>query len=170
MEKELEVLQQIQENEYITQRDLAQNTGLSLGAVNLLIKKMINTGLIKIEKLNPQKIRYILTPEGMAEKAAKTYNYIVKNYNNMLHMQNVVKAIVDKQYEQGIRYIYLYGEQDEVFEIIKVVLEKCTQEYGIKYRQVTQAQQIKRKDKAVVFVWENEKEKNIEAINILKYI
>ena len=140
MEKELEVLQQIHENEYITQRDLAQNTGLSLGAVNLLIKKMINTGLIKIEKLNPQKIRYILTPEGMAEKAAKTYNYIVKNYKHMLHIQNVVKAIVDRQYQQGVRYIYLYGEQDEVLEIIKVVLDKCAEEYGVKYKQVAQSE------------------------------
>ena len=39
MEKELEILTHIQENEYITQREIAEKTGLSLGAVNLLLKK-----------------------------------------------------------------------------------------------------------------------------------
>lgn len=176
MEKELEVLQQIQENEYITQRDLARNMGLSLGNINLLMRKMISTGLIKIEKLNAKKIRYILTPEGMAEKAAKTYNYVVKNYNNMLHIQNVVKSIVDEQYQQGVKYIYLYGEADEVFQIIKVVLDNFGEEYEIKYKQVTSIENIKRKDeKTMVFVWDFEKkkeleEKNIESVNVLENI
>ncbi len=176
MEKELEVLQQIQENGCITQRDLARNMGLSLGNINLLMRKMISTGLIKIEKLNAKKIRYILTPEGMAEKAAKTYNYVVKNYNNMLHVQNVVRDIVDKQYQQGIKYIYLYGETDEVFQIVKVVLDNYVEEYEIKYKQVTSMEQIKRKDDKVgVFVWDFEKkkelkEKDIESVNVLESI
>jgi len=42
MEPEYEVLSQLQENEITSQRKIARRTGLSLGAVNLLMKKMVN--------------------------------------------------------------------------------------------------------------------------------
>jgi DNA-binding MarR family transcriptional regulator len=68
MEVEYQVLTHLQENEQTTQRNISQRTGLSLGAVNILLKKMARKGLIKIEKLNTRTIRYILTPQGMKEK------------------------------------------------------------------------------------------------------
>ncbi len=42
MEPEYEVLSHLQENEITSQRKIARRTGLSLGAVNLLMKKMVN--------------------------------------------------------------------------------------------------------------------------------
>jgi len=62
MEHEYRVLNHLQENEITTQRKISSNTGLSLGAVNLLLKKMVRKGLIKVEKLNARTVRYILTP------------------------------------------------------------------------------------------------------------
>jgi DNA-binding MarR family transcriptional regulator len=173
MEKELEILQQIQDNEYITQRDLAESTGLSLGGVNLLLKKLINKGFVMIERLNPQKIRYILTPTGMAEKTAKTYNYIVKTYNNMLHMQAIIQAVLDKQLKKGVEKVYLYGQEDEVYQMIKIVLDKLCEEKSIKYKKIEHLENIKIND--LVIVWEDENEslfdsKNISNINIIKYL
>lgn len=173
MEKELEVLQQIQDNEYITQRDLAQVTGMSLGTINILLKKMITTGLIKIEKLNPQKIKYILTPEGMAEKAAKTYQYIVKSYNNISKMQKAIISIIEEQKDKGIKAIYFFGDDDEVYKIIQLVLNQTS--IKIKHKRINNIKDISKSKLAIVLVWNTENEQilnknNINNINILKYI
>ena len=53
MEYEYEVLTHLQNHELTTQRKIATRTGLSLGAVNLLLKRMVRKGLIKVEKLTP---------------------------------------------------------------------------------------------------------------------
>jgi len=42
MEPEYEVLSHLQENEITSQRKISRRTGLSLGAVNLLMKKMVH--------------------------------------------------------------------------------------------------------------------------------
>ncbi|HHT45933.1 MAG TPA: winged helix-turn-helix transcriptional regulator, partial [Firmicutes bacterium] len=68
MEKEHLILSYIQQQEDVTQRDIARNTGMGLGTVNILLKKMIKKGLVKIERLNARSLRYMLTPKGLKEK------------------------------------------------------------------------------------------------------
>lgn len=81
MTNELEILKSVDEEKRITQRELAKRTGLSLGAVNVLLKRLIHKGLIKIEHINARTIKYVLTPKGLMEKARLTYQYIIKSYN-----------------------------------------------------------------------------------------
>ncbi len=77
MEKEYEVLSHLGKEKEVTQRKIASGTGLSLGSVNILLKKMVKKGLVKIERLNTRTIRYILTPRGMKEKARITYQILI---------------------------------------------------------------------------------------------
>lgn len=91
MSKEINILNYIYENENVTQRDIAVHVGMSLGGVNLLIKKMVSAGLIRIEAFkNPKLVQYILTPEGMREKATKTYRFIIRNYRQILRARQVI--------------------------------------------------------------------------------
>ena len=175
MEKELEILTHIQENEYITQREIAEKTGLSLGAVNLLLKKMIKTGLVKIERLNARTLKYILTPEGIKEKTAKTYRYIVKTYENIVRIQAAVKVIIEKQKDKGIKKIYLYGNQDEVYNILRMSVSDIIGTLEIEYELIDDFDAILREEKYILLIWNEEeeeklKEKEIPYINILSVI
>lgn len=175
MGKELEILQQIHSNEYVTQRDLANTVGISIGAVNLLIKKMLTTGLIKMEKLNARTMRYILTPEGMAEKTAKTYQYMVRSYNNILQMQRAVISILEEQSVNDIKKIYLFGEDDEVYKVIQMVFNDKTINKNIKYEKIENLKYIIIDKNSLVLVWNNYLEKiavlqNMNVINVLKNI
>ncbi|NLM49171.1 MAG: winged helix-turn-helix transcriptional regulator [Epulopiscium sp.] len=175
MEKELEILTHIQENEYITQREIAEKTGLSLGAVNLLLKKMIKTGLVKIERLNARTLKYILTPEGIKEKTAKTYRYIVKTYENIVRIQAAVKVIIEKQKDKGIKKIYLYGNQDEVYNILRMAVSDIIGTLEIEYELIDDFDAILREEKYILLIWNEEeeeklKEKEIPYINILSVI
>ncbi|WP_064505525.1 winged helix-turn-helix transcriptional regulator [Defluviitalea phaphyphila] len=172
MEKELEILTQIQENGNITQREIAEKTGLSLGTVNLLLKKMIKTGLIKIEKLNARTLKYILTPKGMKEKMAKTYRYIVNTYETITKIQAVTKVILEKQRNKGKKNIYLYGKKDEVYNILCMTLNDVVKIFDMKYKFIDNIDVIKGKEDYIVLIWDEKdedilKKMQISYINIL---
>ncbi len=68
--RELEMLEKRENNGHLTQRDLSKEVGIALGLVNLLLKKMVKKGWIKIKNVDANKIRYLITPEGAREKSS----------------------------------------------------------------------------------------------------
>ena len=73
-----------------SQRELANELGVSLGKLNYCLKALKNKGLIKIQNFtkNPNKLNYIyvITPKGIAEKAKLTINFMkmkMKEYENL---------------------------------------------------------------------------------------
>ena len=102
-DKDYLLLSEIDANSDISQRELSNKTGVSLGSVNLLMKKMIREGLIKMEKIHANRVIYMLTPKGMAEKAEKTVRYIRHHYNAIQETKERIRRKLDqheKQYEQ----------------------------------------------------------------------
>jgi DNA-binding MarR family transcriptional regulator len=119
MENEYQVLNHLQENEITTQRKISSNTGLSLGAVNLLLKKMTRKGLIKVETLNTRSMRYILTPQGLQEKARLTYSYMRQSYQQLLKINQVLDDLIAENSATLDGYpILLCGPADEISEIL----------------------------------------------------
>ena len=78
----LNILRKIQNKSNITQRDLANELGFSLGKLNYCLKALKNKGLIKIKNFekNNSKINYIylLTPKGITAKTKLTINFMKK--------------------------------------------------------------------------------------------
>ena len=72
-EKTFQVLDALDREEISTQRQLADNSGISLGQVNYILKSLLGKGLVKVSnfKKNPNKIgyAYFLTPKGIEEKS-----------------------------------------------------------------------------------------------------
>jgi len=129
MTNEFEILKNVESEDTITQRELAKRTGLSLGAVNVLIKRLINKGLLKIEHINPRTIRYILTPKGLMEKARLTYQYIVLSYNHISSIESKIEQIVKNKRDSA--EIFLYGEKDELYDIIISKLRSLNEPYKL---------------------------------------
>jgi len=127
MINELEILRSVDEENRITQRELAKRTGLSLGAVNVLIKRLIHKGLIKIEHINSRTIKYILTPKGLMEKARLTYQYIVQSYNYISNIEIKLEQIMRSKKET--EKVILYGIKDEVYDIITAKLKAIGEEF-----------------------------------------
>ena len=74
------VLHYLEENPHITQRELANKLGISLGAANFCLKALVEIGHIKINNFrknsNKSAYLYLLTPIGFAEKAILTTNFL----------------------------------------------------------------------------------------------
>ena len=81
-EDQLDLMHIIQGDTHASQRQIAQQTGLSIGKVNYCLKALVDIGFIKIDNFtkSSQKINYayILTPKGIKEKAAITKQFIIK--------------------------------------------------------------------------------------------
>ena len=75
-EVELEILRKIEENPNLTQRQIAQHTGLSVGKINYLIKALLDKGLLKVDNFkrsdNKLGYLYLLTPKGLDMKRKLT--------------------------------------------------------------------------------------------------
>jgi len=79
-EEELEILRQIEENPNLTQRQIADHLGLSLGKINYLIKALLEKGVVKVDNFkrsdNKLGYLYLLTPEGVVRKRKLTLLFI----------------------------------------------------------------------------------------------
>lgn len=123
MDKEYIVLEEINENKHISQRQLAQKTGLSLGSINLLLKKMIKEGFIKIESIPANRVVYMLTPKGMMEKANKTYKYIKHHYRMIEETKEKLKKVLSQLIEEN-KNIHVILDEEEISQLVKIVIEE----------------------------------------------
>jgi len=165
MTEEVDILKIVSENPSISQRKISEQTGISLGQVNFLIKKCVKKGLIKIEGQTPKSIKYNLTPKGMTEKVALTLEYVKISYGVVIALTDKIRSLAD-QYELEGKKIYVYGYQDEMMEICKLALGDREVNYKESDNIIAFGHEF------VIFHWE-EKAQNIsdfyrsKAVNIL---
>src|SRR4029450_9760368 len=72
--RDLKMLEAVQQDSRVTQRGLASQHGIALGLANIYLKRMIHKGYIKCVNVQPNRISYLITPRGIAEKARLTYD------------------------------------------------------------------------------------------------
>jgi DNA-binding MarR family transcriptional regulator len=108
-EKEFAVIREISNNHKPTQRHIAKNTGISLGLTNLIIKRLIKKGYIKIHEAPARTIMYSLTPQGFAEKARKSYHFILGTVRVMGDIREGIQEIIMNEYRKGARDFTIQG-------------------------------------------------------------
>ena len=116
------LMHEIETHKEISQRELSQKTGLSLGTVNLLLQKMIKQGLVKMENIPTNRVIYMLTPAGMAEKAVKTVRYIRNHYQVI---QETIDMIQQKlaQFHQQYDVIYVCEPENELATLMRTAVD-----------------------------------------------
>lgn len=84
------LLKLIEAEPHLSQREIAQKMGVSLGKTNYCLKALVDKGFIKLQNFykNKKKSAYIyfLTPQGIEEKTAVTYRFLqrkIKEYENI---------------------------------------------------------------------------------------
>ncbi len=86
LERDLRILSAIEEDAPLTQRALAERLDVALGLANLCLKRLARKGYIKVVRFNDRpaarkRLRYLLTPKGLAEKSRLTYEHMVYSLN-----------------------------------------------------------------------------------------
>jgi Mn-dependent DtxR family transcriptional regulator len=66
--KSLQILNELSDNDSLTQRDLSSRLDIALGLVNSYIKNLIAKGFITVKSIHPRRYAYFLTPKGLPKK------------------------------------------------------------------------------------------------------
>ena len=75
-QRHLRILTEVSERDDVTQRDLADSLGIALGLTNLYLKRLARKGYIKVTTIPRNRLRYLVTPKGFAQKSRLTYEYL----------------------------------------------------------------------------------------------
>ena len=74
--RNLQALEAIAEDDQLTQRSLASKLGIALGLTNIYLKRLVRKGYVKCVNVQSNRLRYLLTPTGIAEKTRLTYEFM----------------------------------------------------------------------------------------------
>ncbi len=122
-DNEYSIMNEIIDNENVTQRELSRKLGISVSTVNALMNKMIREGLIKMTQVSQKQVFYMLTPVGMMEKAKKTVNYLKAHYRAFYETKEKIKGIfTDLAYAHDV--IFVLKSDDEMGEIVGIAIDE----------------------------------------------
>jgi len=106
------LLEQIESNPDINQATLASQIGVAVATVNWYIKRLVEKGYVKTKRAQRKKLRYIITPEGIALRARLTVNYI----ENSMELYRRTRLRVTEHLEivraMGFEQVRILGEGD----------------------------------------------------------
>lgn len=96
-EKTLHLLRELESNPHITQRDLSQRFGISLGKVNFLIRALLDKGIIKANNFKNSKNKisylYVLTSEGIKLRFELTHKFFTKKSEEYEQLKREIEAL-----------------------------------------------------------------------------
>lgn len=91
------IMRLLQENPDLTQRELAQELGVSVGGLNYCLKALMEKGWVKVQNFSQSKNKfgyvYILTPGGIAEKAALTSRFLRRKMEEYESLKAEIEAL-----------------------------------------------------------------------------
>jgi DNA-binding MarR family transcriptional regulator len=121
----LKILEKAGDEHLPSQRDLARELNISLGLVNSFIKRLVKKGYFKIKHIPKNRIRYILTPQGAAEKTRLTYLYIQHSYQFYKSARQKLRNLFNELASEGQKRIVFYGAGD-LAEIAYISLQETS--------------------------------------------
>ena len=91
--------------------------------VNLILKRLVGTGYIQIQNLHHRKMRYFLTPQGIAAKSRRAIDYLNRTIRVYETYRQGIARILDEQISKGNMKFVVYGEGD-IIDLVKLVLSQ----------------------------------------------
>ena len=79
--RELTLLENIESDPDVNQSTLATRLGVAVGTVNWHLKRLIAKGYVKVKRAERKKLRYIITPEGIALRARLAIDYVERSFS-----------------------------------------------------------------------------------------
>jgi DNA-binding MarR family transcriptional regulator len=112
--RELTLLEKIENDPDVNQAVLATQLGVAVGTVNWHLKRLIAKGYVKAMRAERKKLRYIITPEGIALRARLAVDYVERSFSIYRKTRQRVKDHLTKVQEAGYNHVRILGKGDVV--------------------------------------------------------
>jgi len=117
------LLSEIEQEETLSQRELASRLGIALGLVNSYLKNLVAKGYIRIKAFPKNRYGYLLTPQGLAEKSRLAYQHLSYFTNLYQIARQDYLTLFRTLHTSGIRRVSFCGV-DETAEIAYLSLRE----------------------------------------------
>ncbi len=111
-DRDLTLLEQIEYDPDVTQASLAAQLGVAVGTVNWHLKRLIAKGYVKVKRAQRRKLKYIITPEGLAFRALLTVDYIESSMRLYRKTRQRVRELISQVRQAGCDRVFIDGEGD----------------------------------------------------------
>ena len=121
--RDMHLLQEVTRTPNATQRELSQRIGIALGLTNLMLRRLVSKGYIKIKGTKARRIRYLITPKGILEKSRLTYEFVQASLQLYSRVRQFWREQLAALAQAGDRRILLYGT-GELSEIVYLTIRE----------------------------------------------
>jgi DNA-binding MarR family transcriptional regulator len=111
-DRELGLLTEIERDPDITQAGLATKLGVAVGTVNWHLKRLTAKGYVKVKRAERKKLRYIITPEGLALRARLMMAYIENSMTLYRQVREEARRILSTAKREKISTVRIVGDGD----------------------------------------------------------
>ena len=126
-ERELTLLEKIEKDPDVNQSTLATQLGVAVGTVNWHLKRLISKGYVKVKRAERKKLRYIITPEGIALRARLAVDYVEKSFSLYRKTRQRVREYISEVQGAGYDCLRIVGKGD-----VADICQLTCLEHGIK--------------------------------------
>jgi DNA-binding MarR family transcriptional regulator len=125
--RSLQILDELSNNDSLTQRDLSDRLGIALGLVNSYIKNLVAKGYLTVKAIPTKRYAYYLTPKGFTEKTKLTYDLLHDYTRVYREARKNLKLLFHDLQKSGMKRV-LFAGSDEVAEIAYITLQETSLE------------------------------------------
>ena len=110
--RDLNLLEHIESDPDITQASLAAKLGVAVGTVNWHLKRLIKKGYIKAKRAERKKLRYIITPQGIALRARLTVAYVENSMTLYRQIRQQAREALSVAQKNRHKTVAIVGQGD----------------------------------------------------------
>ena len=110
--RELTLLENIENDPDVNQSTLATQLGVAVGTVNWHLKRLIAKGYVKVKRAERKKLRYIITPEGIALRARLAVDYVERSFSLYRKTRQHVSEYLTQVKAAGYERVRIVGKGD----------------------------------------------------------
>ncbi len=110
--RDMSILDEIMQDPDTTQANLATRLGVAVGTVNWHLKRLVAKGYVKVKRAERKKLRYMITPEGVALRAKLTMAYVEQSMALYRDTREQARKVLNEAREQGNTSIRIIGDGD----------------------------------------------------------
>jgi len=110
--RELTLLENIENDPDVNQSTLATQLGVAVGTVNWHLKRLISKGYVKVMRAERKKLRYIITPEGIALRARLAVDYVERSFTLYRRTRQKVRERLAEVKSAGYDCVRVIGKGD----------------------------------------------------------
>jgi predicted transcriptional regulator len=110
--RELTLLENIESDPDVNQSTLATQLGVAVGTVNWHLKRLVAKGYVKVKRAERKKLRYIITPEGIALRARLAVDYVERSFSLYRKTRQRVSEFLAQVKNAGYDRVRIVGKGD----------------------------------------------------------